>query len=144
VHCCFAGSLRGAGRPRALKDQTKPSSCSHCLRSGLPLTYWPVRLNALSSFAEGPLAHFLPRPPYHPQQANTLLNEQGAKPVGVQSGGGGQTRWARPASGVARPIIRGFLLNSLGCSLDPPPRSQVPSNVIKRAHPTRLGRPLGP
>jgi hypothetical protein len=25
-----------------------------------------------------------------------------------------------------------------------PPRSQVPSNVIKRAHPTRLGRPLGP
>jgi hypothetical protein len=25
-----------------------------------------------------------------------------------------------------------------------PPRSQVPSNAIKRAHPTRLGRPLGP
>jgi hypothetical protein len=25
-----------------------------------------------------------------------------------------------------------------------PPRSQVPSNVTKRAHPTRLGRPLGP
>jgi hypothetical protein len=24
-----------------------------------------------------------------------------------------------------------------------PPRSQVPSNVIKRAHATRLGRPLG-
>jgi hypothetical protein len=40
-------------------------------------------------------------------------------------------------------LRRGYLPNLLGARWAPS-RSQVPSNVIERAHATRLGRPLGP
>ena len=50
------------------------------------------------------------------------------------------SKWVPPVAGGAP---GGLSSVSWGARWTPP-RSQVPSNVIKRAHPTRLGRPLGP
>jgi hypothetical protein len=49
---------------------------------------------------------------------------------------------SRRDSGLAPPP--GGLYPISWCARWTPSRSQVPSNVIKRAHATRLGRPLGP
>jgi hypothetical protein len=51
----------------------------------------------------------------------------------------GQGQGQRHVSQRGSPQFPGVLVGP-----PPPPRSQVPSNVMKRAHPTRLGRPLGP
>jgi hypothetical protein len=77
----------------------------------------------------------------HQHQQATIHNTQGTQRAAAA---GRSTEWAMGHSHRAQEEqAAGIFSISWGARWNPP-RSQVPSNVIKRAHPTRLGRPLGP
>jgi hypothetical protein len=96
---------------------------------------------AASHESHGPRAP-TPPPPRPPANPSSSI------PIPMMDDGPMPWPWAplrAPGAGGSRYMLYAGDLSSIPWGARwTPPRSQVPSNVIKRAHPTRLGRPLGP